>query len=265
LSHPTSSTTSKVFLDTCVLVSASVYGPYQDLGIQLDHRFYAKTVPLFEIIRKYVHKRIGIITFTIETQATAVIANAVTSELEERAGKTEDPDLKAKLFESHTVFFDQCLAHLQENLSILQREPVLQSEKYRYYSDVTHMYNNLQKMAENLDINQLIDANVTPRYRETIRHEVYEQYKKRYKQLLKLKSEPVEESDKTILCEAICLLNNYRKTIDPNIKMYLTSTDYHFSPYNSKGEITEQIQKKFQIVCDWPDEVAKCLKSDGFS
>lgn len=252
-------------MDTCVLVSASVYGSYKDLGIELEHQFYVKTVPLFNIIRKYVDRRIGIITSTIETQSIAVIAKAVASELEEKAEEISDPELRAKLFESHAVFFDQCLVHLQENLSILQREPVLQSEKDRYYPQVALMYNNLQNIAERLDINHLIDANVTWRYRETIRHEVSEQYKKRYKQLLRLKSEPVEESDKGILCEAICLLNNYRQTTNPNTKMYLASTDYHFSPYNSEGEITEQIKKKFHVICDWPDEVAKYLKSDGFT
>jgi hypothetical protein len=265
LSLPISSTISKVFLDTSVLVSASVYGSYQDLGVKLEHEFYAKTVPLFDIIKKYVDKRVGIISFTIETQAIAVIASAVTSALEEKAEKIVDPESRAKLFESHTIFFDQCLAHLQDNLSILQREPVVQSEKSRYYSDVTIMYNDLRNTARNLDIDQIINGNVTPRYRGTIRHEVYEQYKKRYKQLLKLQNEPVEESDKTILCEAICLLDYYRKTINPDVKMYLASTDYHFSPCDSEGEITEQIKKRFQIVCDWPDEIAGYLKSDGFN
>ena len=90
------------------------------------------------------------------------------------------------------------------------------------------------------------------------------EYKKRYKQLLKLKSEPVEESDKRILSEAISLLKIYQQT-NPSIRMYLASTDYHFSPCNSKGEITEQIKEKFQIICDWPNKVAEYLKSDGFT
>ena len=246
-------------------MSASVYGSYQDLGVKLEHEFYVKTVPLFDIIKKYVDKRVGIISYTIETQAISVIASAVTGALEEKAEKIVDPESRAKLFESHAIFFDQCLAHLQDNLSILQREPVIQSEKSRYYSHVTIMYNDLRNTANNLDIDRIINGNVTSRYRGTIRHEVYEQYKKRYKQLLKLQNEPVEESDKTILCEAICLLDYYRKTISPSVKMYLASTDYHFSPCDSEGEITEQIKKKFQIVCDWPDEIAGYLKSDGFN
>jgi len=251
-------------LDTCIVVSASVHGVYKDLDIELEHQFYAKTVPLFEIIKKNVDKRVGIITSTIETQAIAVIANAVASELEEEAENITDPELRVKLFESHTVFFDQCLAHLQENLSVLQREPVSQTEKDRWYPEVSIMYNNLQNVAERFDVNQLIKANVAWRYRKTIHHEISEQYKKRYKQLLKLKSEPVEESDKIILCEAISLLHIYRKT-SSNIRMYLASTDYHFSPSNSEGEITEQIKRRFQIICDWPDQIAKYLKSDGFA
>ncbi|MFH0748841.1 MAG: hypothetical protein V1915_02830 [Candidatus Bathyarchaeota archaeon] len=258
-----SSTTSKVFLDTCILVSASVYGSYKDLGIELEHHFYEKTVPLFEIIKKHLNKRIGIITFTVETQALSVIASAVAKELEEKVEEIFDPELRAKLFEGHTIFFDQCLGHLQENLSVLQREPVSQLETDKYYPEVFLMYNDLQNIANKLDINHLIDANVTQRYRQTIRHEVFEQYKRRYKQLLKLKNEPVEESDKRILCEVLSLLNNYRQT-NPNIKMYLASTDYHFSPNNSEGEITKRIKQKFQIICNWPDEIAKYLKSDGF-
>jgi hypothetical protein len=223
-----------------------------------------KTVSLFEIIKKHVEKRVGIITFTIETQAMAVIASVVASALEEKAEETLDPELRAMLFENHTVFFDQCLAHLQENLSVLQREPISQIEKERYYPKVTLMYNSFKNIAERLDIDQLINANVTPRYRAVIRHEVIAQYKKRYKQLLKLKNEPVEESDKGILCEAISLLKIYQRT-NPSTRMYLASTDYHFSPSNSEGEITEQIKEQFQIICDWPDKVAKYLNSDGFT
>jgi hypothetical protein len=241
-----------------------VYGSYKDLGIELEHQFYAKAIPLFDIIRKYVDKRIGIITFTIETQAIGVIASAVAKELEEKAESIDDADLRARLFENHTVFFDQCLGYLQENLSILQREPVSQIERERYYPAVSLMYNNLQKIANKLDINKLIDGNVTSKYREIIRREVFKQYQMRYKQLLKLKSEPVEDSDKRILCEAIALLKIYRQT-NPNTKMYLASTDYHFSPSDSGGEIAEQIRKQFQITCDWPDKVAKYLKSDGFT
>lgn len=157
--------------------------------------------------------------------------------------------MKAKVFESHAVFFDQCLAHLQENLSVLQREPVSQTDVERYYPEVSVMYNNLRNIAKKLDINQLINANVTQRYQSIIRQEVYKQYEKRYKQLLKLKNEPVEESDKRILCEAISLLKIYQKQT-PNTKMYLSSTDYHFSPSDSGGEIAEQISKQFHIFCD---------------
>ena len=204
--------TSKVFLDTCVLVSASVYGSYKDLGIELQHQFYEKTVPLFRIIRKYVDKRIGIITITIETQAIGVIASAVASALEEKAEELENAEVRANLFETHAIFFDQCLGHLQENLSILQREPIASKiTEEQCYVDVCNMYDELQVMAINLDINQLIEANVAQRYRKIIRHEIREQYKKRYKQLLKLKNEPVEESDKRILCEVITLLENYKQ------------------------------------------------------
>ena len=251
-------------MDTCVLVSASVYGSYKDLGIESQHQFYLKTVSLFEIIRRHVEKRIGIITFTIESQALGVIASAVANQLEETAEGLTDPVLKAKIFESHAVFFDQCLAHLQENLSVLQREPVSQREVERYYPEVSIMYNNLREIAKKLDINLLINANVTQRYQKTIRYEVYKQYEKRYKQLLKLKNEPVEESDKRILCEAISLLKIYQKA-NVHTKMYLSSTDYHFSPSDSGGEIAEQISKEFHIICDWPDKIAKLLKTEGYT
>lgn len=265
MSHPISSTTSKVFLDTCVVVSASVCGSYQDLGVEVEHKFYMKTIALFEIIKKHVSEHIGIVTSTIENQAIATIAKAVTDALEEKAKEILDAESRARLFESHAVFFDQCLAHLLENLSILQREPVSQTDKDRYYPDVAVMYNNLRNTARNLDIDQVINANVTSRYRQTIRYEVYKQYEKRYKQLLKLKNEPVEESDKMILCEAICLLDYYRKTVNPDTRIYLASTDYHFSPCDSEGEVTAQIRKRFDIICDWPDKIAAYLKADGFN
>jgi hypothetical protein len=256
---------SKVLLDTCVVISASVYGSYQDLGVELEHKFYSKTTPLFYIIKKYQESRVGIITSTIESQSIATIAKAVTDALEEKAANITDPQLRDKVFESHTVFFDQCLAHLFENLLVLPRESISQNQKDRYYPAVTIMYNNLRNIAKNLDINQLINANVTPRYRNVIRHEVSKQYRRQHRQLLRLKDEPVEESDKIILCEAICLLEYYRKTMNPKTKIYVASTDYHFSPCDSEGEITEQIKRQFDVVCDWPDEIANNLKSDGFS
>ena len=265
MSHQTSSTVSKVVLDTSVIVSASVYGSYVDLGIELHHQFYEKTIPLFDIIKKHIEKRVGIITLTVENQAIAVIASAVASELEQKADELDDPQLRADLFESHAVFFDQCLGHLQDNLSLLQREPVvLNIKKEQCYVDVTQMYNELQAVANSFNIEELIRANVAQRYRQTIRHEIREQYKKRHRQLLKLKSEPVEESDKIILCEAITILRIYRKK-EPNVQMYLASTDYHFSPSDSGGEIAKQIRKRFGIICDWPDKVASYLKSNGLN
>ena len=101
MSPQTSSAVSKVFLDTCVLVSASVYGSYSDLGIKIHHQFYEKTIPLFDIIKNHVNKRVGIITLTVENQAIGVIASAVASELEQKADKLTDMKLRAELFESH--------------------------------------------------------------------------------------------------------------------------------------------------------------------
>ncbi len=250
---------SKVFLDTCVLVSASVYGTCIDLGIEIQHQFYEKTVPLLDIIKKHINKRIGIITVTIEKQSIGVIASAVASELEQRAKKLDDIELRAKLFESHAVFFDQCLSHLEKIISILQREPVVSPiEQEQCYVDVCKMYIDLQTKANNLDIDAIISANVTRRYRPAIYRELRKQLMDQFKQLRNLKTKPVEESDKKILCEVITLLQLYKKT-NPNIRMFLASTDYHFSPSESGGEIAKQIEQRFQITCDWPDKVANYL------
>lgn len=249
-------------MDTCVLVSASVYGFYAETGITLEHKFYGRAVPLFDMFRKHIDKRLGVVTFTVEMQALTVLAKAVTDALEEEAEKA--PDQRTQLFMSYSALFDQCHKHLYENLEILVREPIPPDERNRYYFPVSDMYAKFEYVAQDLDIEKRIRANVTPRYYRTVHDEVYDQYRKRYHQLLKLKEQPVEESDKRILAEAVYLFNHYKQS-NSAVKMYLASTDYHFSPFDSEGEITEEIQKKFGIVCDWPDKIAQYLKSDGIS
>ena len=80
--------------------------------------------------------------------------------------------------------------------------------------------------------------------------------------MLKLKEQPVEDSDKKILAETIYLRNRQIEA-DSKAKMYLASTDYHFSPLDSEGHTTDEIRRRFGIICDWPDKIAHSLKADG--
>jgi hypothetical protein len=66
---------------------------------------------------------------------------------------------------------------------------------------------------------------------------------------------PVGERDKKILAEAVYILERYRKR---EAVMFLASTDCHFSPVRGVRTITtvtDEIEKRFGIVCDWPDKV----------
>ena len=252
------SSVPKVILDTCVLVSASVHGFYEETGISLEHKFYGRTIPLFDILRKNIDKRIGVVTFTVEMQALTVLAKAVTEALEEESER--NPDQRMQLFMSYSALFDKCHKDLYENLEILVREPIPPDQREKHYLAVSAMYDRFEDSAGDLDVDKLIRANVTPRYYKTVRNEIYGQYQKRFHQVLKLKQEPVEDSDKMILAEAV-YLHSCRS--DATAKTYLASTDYHFSPINSEGPITDEIRKRFGIICDWPDKIAANLMSDG--
>ena len=241
-----------------MLISGSVYGFYQEAGIPLEHKFYGRTAPLFDIFRKHIDKRIGIITFTVEMQALTVLAKAVSDALEEEAEK--NPNQRVQLFMGYSALFDQCHDHLLENLALLVREPIPPDQRSKYYSPVSAMYDQFEQSAYRFDIDTYMKANVTPRYLKTVRTEVYGQTRQQFRQLLKLKDQPVEESDKIILAESV-YLHNCRS--DQSAKTYLASTDYHFSPVNSEGHITDMIQKRFGIICDWPDKIAEYLRADG--
>lgn len=238
-----------------------MYGFYQETGISLQHRFYSLTVPLFDLFRKHIDKRIGVVTFTVEMQALTVLARAVTESLEEEAEKK--PDQRVQLFMSYTTFFDQCHKHLYANFAVLAREPIPPDEREKYYLQVSEMYDKFEYSATTLNFKTLVRANVTKRYYyNVVCDEIREQYKKRFHQMLKLKEQPVEDSDKKILAEVVYLHNRQTQS-DNKAKTYFASTDYHFSPFDSEGHITDEIRKRFGIICDWPDKIAEFLKSDG--
>jgi len=66
---------NKVLFDSCVIVAASVFvSAKDDIGIELKHNFYEQSIALESLARKYLAKRIGIVTRTIETEALGVLS-----------------------------------------------------------------------------------------------------------------------------------------------------------------------------------------------
>jgi hypothetical protein len=123
------------------------------------------------------------------------------------------------------------------------------------------MYDGLREDARHLDTEKDAEIQaqmVPPKFRKIAKKIYKEQINERMKPIRKLKKRPVGSRDKEILAEAICLKKHY------NCNLFLASTDQHFSPTLLVGgkrltKITEEIKNKFDIVCDWPNEILKAI------
>jgi len=75
----------------------------------------------------------------------------------------------------------------------------------------------------------------------------------------------VEHNDKVILSQVIYLHRIYRPLLGEDLKTYIASTDYHFSPIREEGKnpssyISNAIERRFEIMCNWPDEIYNLIK-----
>jgi len=175
--------------------------------------------------------------------------------------------MRAILFQIHGTLCDLCLDNLEENMAILQREPIPEEDKNKNLEHVDQMYEELKDSIEVSpeEYAEMLVRMFGPRRLKGTVYKIYrEQYEKRTRQVRRLQDKPVEPVDKEILTEAVYLKSLYKEE-----KFFFASTDHHFSPCrfpdgSESRIVTDEIKRRFDIDCDWPDTIEHLLSKSRF-
>ncbi len=256
----------KVLLDTNVLVSASICLTLEGSKppILLKHPFFDNCMNLLGLLRKHVPKRIGLLTTTVENEASRVIEHAIEIEIE----KSKLP--RDQLFATLSLVLTRCQDRMQELMQILQREPIRSEDVSPYLRRVTGMYDEFIRQAEAIDLKsetEIKTATASPGFK-SVAHRVYRnQGVMLNRQVRQLRFDRPDEDDKLIISEAAYLSSLYKER-EGKIEFFLASSDTHFSPMAGTGgglvsrDVTDRIFREFGVSCDWPLEVAKTLREN---
>ena len=232
----------------------------EDLGIELKHHFYEQAMQLFSLIRKNLAKRIGVVTSTIEKEALRVLNEVVRGEIRTKYGKLDTETL----FRYSSIALNACDMRMRSLLAFLQREPVESDKVAIWFTQVVNMYTELLELAKSHEKTASLKAQLVPKKirRMADWFEIYRtDDQRRHAQLFNLLTKKVETDDQIILAEACYLLNLYRQIEGKNVFLFIASTDHHFSPVRRKDwafesrQVTDEIEKRFGITCDWPDHI----------
>jgi hypothetical protein len=253
----------KVFVETSVLVSASVYYSSQELGVSLIHHFYDVSKNLLDCLREKIKQKVGVTTITVEHEATSVLLKAIGDTIKEELEKR--PTERDSLFGVFSVICDVCSDNLDNNFGILVREPIPNEEKRHLMIEVSKMYDELGRKVSMLTSDDyaktMLSAYGPKRMRKTLYGIYKEQYEIAMKQITRLRDKPVDPTDIEILAEAVYLKRSYGK----HVRLLMASTDYHFAPVKLPGNkesrvISDEIKERFGVVCEYPDRIVKEIK-----
>jgi hypothetical protein len=253
----------KVFLDTSTLVAGSVFLTSKIIGVDIKDIFYDEATRLISLIRKHINKRLGITTYAVEDEAYQVLSSAIERKLNQKIADRE------KVFALLSVAINACESRLRDILSFVVRDPIDPKESAKWHIQVAIMYDDLHKIALTLPKPASLQAAAVPKFLN--KAEMFEIYRNQDEclnaQLTNLIYNPVEDSDKILLAQAIYLCRLYKETeTEAKITMYLSSTDHHFVPvkrmaYTSR-QVTDEIEERFDIFADKPHEIFLVFKKE---
>ncbi len=242
----------KVLVETTVLVSASVYSAKGRI-IQVKHRFFDRSMRLFNVIKNHRTKELGILTQLVEDEANGALEKAVTNELALTGNKI-----------LASVLLDLCSDRLAELVTYLVKET---AEDVKF-PDVVAMYTDLLGRASLITPTTARAAayghSAPRRFRRLMTDIRTHQILKDRSQLTRLRSNPPSPNDKLILAEAAYLCEQYNSS--ERTEMFLASTDIAFSPMMHRDgsilsdPVTSEIAKRFSVICNWPEEIANVLR-----
>lgn len=253
---------NRVLVDSCVLISASVLVSLKDLNLELKHQFYDESIELISHLQKNIAKRIGIITSTIETEAIGVLDQVIEGEL---TAKHIDRERDFELF---SRILGICDSRMRNIISYLQREPIDVIDVSQKLPLIQQMYAEFRKKAVELPKVASQRKELIPKpFQKAV--DWFNLFRKQdemeHAQTLNLLRKDVEFEDMRILAEAYHLRYLYLGSEGKGGKLYIASKDHHFVPVRRKGwviegsEITDEIFKRFDVVCEHPRRVKEFL------
>ncbi len=261
---------TKVFLDTNIIVSASIQVNSQKFGKPVIHPFFQESMHLLSTIRKKPNKQFGISSKTVEGETYRVIIKAVKHEVDKQIIQQSNISIET-LFDEFSRISNVCLNKTRQLLSFISIEPVDSSEVQKNLGLVEEMAKSLKITYEGKYINRINKEIAAKRRRDTtmkfqwkteLRREVYRMFREEIeREAIQIcgfmSNEPHKnKNDKQILAEAITIKN----TLD-NSQFYIASNDKKFfSPITLKGGfksdlVTKEIYNRFGIICDTPKEI----------
>jgi hypothetical protein len=255
---------SRVLIDSCTLLSASVFVSSKDIAEEtpLKHQFYEECKELFAFIQKHLANRIGIIASTVEGEAIGVLDKVIEGELRHRGfSRSED-------FEIFSRVFNICDIRMRQLVMMLQREPVDSLDVAMRVYGIRKMYDEMREKALSLaEVSEVKRESVPSKFRAVLNWRALyaRQDKMIHSQILNLLFNPVDDEDILILAEACHLRTIYVSTEGKGGNLYIASKDRHFVPVRRKGslyegrEVTDAIQERFGVTCEHPQKVKELL------
>jgi len=210
-----------------------------------EHKNYKDSRELLDCITSTNQKDItfsGIITPTVKSQARNTLSKALHDTLEWKLENLENRN-RNKLYHFITEkFFTELLKKLKT-----YHIPYKITQKIKK-SEITPMYEKILKEKVGKPIISLCSS---WKLRSTV-NKIEKEKKDALKNHLKRKSIIPDETDKTILSEAVYL----KREVFQTNKMYLVSWDKHFSGDSDfYREIPERIRQVFGITCLTPKQL----------
>ena len=254
----------KALLDSNVLLGASVFvASSEDFDEPIKHDFYDHSMNLFDLLKKNMGKRIGIVTKTIEDETHSVLNKVVIKTIQQFNPKMNMSDVLR--LGSHIL--GKCEDRLESHLGILTREPILPEIRREWLRKVERGYGALDTLVDLIDVQEIAYTKAgrsTPRYKKAAYDVILKQEELIHKQLFRLKEKGAGPTDQAILAEAAYIYDFYSKTGD--VRVYLASCDHAFSPiigrnYESR-QVTDTIYQRFNVTCHWPIKVARKIRDD---
>ena len=264
-------TTTKIFLDTNVIIAGSIQVKSEELGQPITHIHFQESIHLLTLLRKNLSKKIGITSQTVENETFNNLIKAVKNEFDKHINH-QTTNLQA-IFNEFAQISNVCLRKARQLLSSLIIETLNDSEVQANLVKVEDMAQHLQRLSGSYatPLNRKIrakrqkDASSNASWSAEIHRAVYKAYRDQIErdavQICEfVANEPNHNSqDKLILAEAITIKNQ----LDKETIFFIASNDTRFfSPIRIRGGnkselVTSEIHNRFGITCDIPQEIRK--------
>ena len=264
----------KIFLDSNIIISASIIVNSISMNNQIKHECYQESKHLITELNKPSNREIGIISSTVVCEVRAKLHFVVKKLLQKSNNVQKNTRISN---EDYSLYYDYCDAKVNEIFERLIVEDIDDADRERHFFEINQAITQLQ---------QMYDRNYsTPHKRNTLAKERVKQHGSIkssgiYHEVFQVEFEQVvDESrqihdfitnestnknsmDKKILADTLVIKEKYNEST-----FYIASNDKRFfapldlSSTRTSQLLTDTIQTKFNIICDTPQKIrGKLLK-----